>query len=86
MLPDPKGKRRGECLTLNTLESPNDAAASSLSQVLMQGESIHPRYFLSARACQGILNRAAKRGKELPKSLKEALVAQAKSNLEAESQ
>ena len=34
MLLAPKGKRRGECLTLNTSESPNDVAESSLSQVL----------------------------------------------------
>ena len=32
-----------------------------------------PKYRLSARACQGIINRAERRGKELPKELKEAL-------------
>ena len=31
------------------------------------------KYYLSARACLGILRRAEKRGKELPKELKEAL-------------
>jgi hypothetical protein len=34
------------------------------------------RYWLSAKACQGILNRAERRGKELPPELKAALVAQ----------
>jgi hypothetical protein len=40
-------------------------------------ENPHPKYFLSAKACQGILRRAAKRGKELPPMLKEALIRQA---------
>ena len=38
---------------------------------------VQPKYYLSARACQGILNRAEKRGKELPEILKTALVNQA---------
>lgn len=36
-------------------------------------------YSLSRRACEGILNRARKRGRALPKRLEEALVAQASS-------
>lgn len=36
--------------------------------------SIPPRYYLSARACAGILLRAERRGKELPPTLKAALV------------
>ena len=40
-------------------------------------EEPHPKYYLSTKACQGILNRAAKRGKDLPKELKEALIQQA---------
>lgn len=39
---------------------PNDAAACSLSQVLEQ-DSIHAKYFLSAKACAGILRRAEAR-------------------------
>ena len=46
----------GECWTLNSGESPRDAAASSLSQIL-EG-SPHPKYYLSRTACQGILRRA----------------------------
>ena len=34
------------------------------------------RYYLSKKACEGILRRAAKRGKQLPPMLKEALEAQ----------
>lgn len=61
--------------TLNTGASPRDAAASSLSQILEA--SPHPRYYLSRRACLGILRRAAERGKALPPSLEGALMRQA---------
>jgi hypothetical protein len=53
---------------------PNDAAVCSLSQVLETG-SIPQRFFLSAKACAGILRRAEKRGKELPMPLRIALTA-----------
>lgn len=65
----------GECWTLNSGESPRDAAASSLSQILEV--SPHPKYYLSRTACQGILRRAGEMGKELPPQLKEALMVQA---------
>jgi DNA (cytosine-5)-methyltransferase 1 len=52
-------------------ESPREENASRLSQILEA--SPHPKYSLSAKACQGILNRAAKRGKALPKVLRTAL-------------
>ena len=63
---------RGECWTPNTGESPKDAVESSLSAILQ--ESAPEKYFLSARACEGILRRAEKRGKKLPLMLWEALV------------
>ena len=53
-------------------ESPNAAVESHLSQILEANP--HQKYCLSARACQGILNRAERRGKELPPMLKEALL------------
>jgi hypothetical protein len=56
----------------NGLEWPNDAAVCLLSQVLETG-SIPQQYFLSAKACAGILRRAEKRGKKLPEPLKAAL-------------
>jgi hypothetical protein len=59
-------------LTLNTLEFPSGAVASSLSDVSETGE-VPRRYFLSAKACQGILRRAEKRGKALPDASREAL-------------
>ena len=63
-------------------ESPREENASLLSQILE--DSPHPKYSLSGRACTGILKRAAKRGKELPKELKEALENQAKTMMENE--
>ena len=58
---------------LNTLESPNAVVASSLSDVLeTQGEHLK-KYSLSAKAAQGILRRASRRGKNLPKPLQRAL-------------
>jgi len=61
-----------ECLTLNTTEWPSAAVVCSLSDVLEDGPGLQP-YFLSARACAGILRRAAKRGKKLPARLEAAL-------------
>ena len=56
-------------------ESPNAVVESRLSQILE--DTPLPKYYLSEKACQGILNRANRRGKELPKELKEALENQA---------
>jgi hypothetical protein len=63
----------GECLTLSFSESPSSAIECFLPQVLQPPESIPPKYFLSAKACRGILRRAAKRGKTVPEHLREAL-------------
>ena len=48
---------------------------TTLSEVLQS--NVDPKYYLSSRACSGILNRAAARGKELPEVLKKALERQA---------
>ena len=63
---------RGECLTLNTSEFPKDAVESLLSDILETGDHLK-KFFLSPKACLGILRRAEKREKELPLILKEAL-------------
>lgn len=57
---------------LNTGEFPSAVAESTLSQILQ--ENAPEKYYLSARACQGILNRAERRGKKLPLMLVEALM------------
>jgi len=69
---DPGEQSRGGFLTPNISAWPNGAAVCSLSQVLEEG-SIQPRYFLSAKACAGILRRAEARGKTLPDTLLSAL-------------
>ncbi|KUR47569.1 hypothetical protein PST407_02635 [Pseudomonas syringae pv. tomato] len=69
---DPKEQSRGGSWTPNISAWPNDAAVCSLSQVLEQ-TSIPQRYFLSAKACAGILRRAEARGKTLPEQLLSAL-------------
>ena len=61
-----------EFLMLNTSERLNAESGYTLSSTL---EANAPcRYWLSATACEGILRRAEKRGKQLPPMLKEALV------------
>lgn len=64
----------GECMMRNTGESPNAAVESRLSQIL----EVTPqeKYSLSAKACQGILRRAERRGKDLPETLKAVLLMQ----------
>ena len=52
----------------------NGVGESHLSQILE--DSPHQKYSLSAKACQGILNRANRRGKKLPDMLEKALVEQ----------
>ena len=58
-------------------ECPKEENESRLSQILE--ENPLPKYSLSAKACQGILRRAEKRGKELPLMLKKALEKQSAS-------
>lgn len=68
------------CLTLNMSEwtatlapSPNDGSVCSLSDTLEDAGSVPQRFFLSRKACTGILRRAANRGKTLPPLLHAAL-------------
>jgi len=61
-------------LHLNTGEHPREANPTLLSEILE--EETDPKYALSSRACKGILNRANKRGKQLPEILQKALESQ----------
>lgn len=63
---------------------PNGVSESLLSQILV--DTAHPKYSLSAKACKGILNRASRRGKELPKVLKDALESQVRQNLASQAE
>ena len=82
---DPKEQSRGGSWTPNISAWPNGAAVCSLWQVLERG-SIPHRYFLSQKACAGILRRAEKRGKVLPTTLHHALSAVAEGSSEPETQ
>ena len=54
--------------------SRSDDGVCGLSDVLETG-GVPLRYFLSPRACSGILRRAERRGKQLPRQLQAALTA-----------
>ena len=58
-------------------ECPSVVVESRLSQILEDTPPL--KYFLSAKACAGILRRAKRRGKELPPELKLALEMQSQS-------
>ena len=65
-----------ELRTLNTGESRSGGAESHLSWILEEPSpqnSYLKKYFLSRKACQGILNRAERKGKTLPENLRQAL-------------
>ncbi len=62
------------CWTHSGSEWPSAVAVCSLSDVLETGP-LPQRFYLSQKACAGILRRAEKRGKDLPPMLREALEA-----------
>lgn len=62
---------RGEFSMHSFGEYPSVDVESHLSQILE--ECVPEKYYLSAKACQGILRRADRRGKQLPPMLKTAL-------------
>ena len=69
--PETDGLWHGDSLMLNIGESPREESVSLLSQILEV--NVPQKYFLSARACAGILRRAETRGKTLPPALEAAL-------------
>ena len=91
------GLSLGELTTLRTGEKPSETAVqemlsvwgphsvaeeSRLSQILEA--SPLPKYNLTAKACLGILRRAERRGKDLPKLLKAVLIRQSQGALPQE--
>lgn len=50
---------------------PHSAAKESLLSQILE-DNVPEKYYLSARACQGILTRASRRGKRLPELLEAA--------------
>ena len=71
---DPSEPPRGESLMPNIWAWPNeeDVSLSLLSEVLETGH-VPQRYFLSPKACLGIIRRAERRGKSLPIELRKVL-------------
>ena len=63
--------QRGECLTLNFGEYPNVERESTLSEILE--DNVPEKYYLSPKACLGILRRAKAKGRKLPDNLRIAL-------------
>lgn len=63
-------------LTLNCGEKPRIPNPTHLSDILERNSEATRRFMLSAKACEGILRRAERRGKELPSELKQALISQ----------
>lgn len=61
-------------LTLSISECHSGAGVSYLSDILETGD-LPQRFYLSAKACLGILRRAERRGKKLPENLFAALSA-----------
>ena len=79
LLSDETDSSSGACWTRNMCEhdasptlSRKGAVVCSLSSILETGEADR-RFYLTPKACRGILRRAEKRGKELPIALHRAL-------------
>ena len=68
------GLSHGVSETQLTRECHREEEESFLWQILE--ETVQEKYFLSEKACRGILRRSEKRGKTLPKVLKNALMKQ----------
>lgn len=62
----------GDSSTLNIGESPREESVSLLSWILQV--DVPEKYYLSAKACRGILTRASRRGKKLQELLETALL------------
>lgn len=70
--PETDGLWLGDSSMLNIGEFPNAERESLLSWILE--DNVPKKYYLSTRACQGILVRASRRGKPLPDILRQALL------------
>lgn len=70
--PGTDGTWLGDSSTLNIGECPREENGSLLSWILQV--DVPEKYYLSAKACRGILIRASRRGKTLPDLLQTALL------------
>ena len=72
ILPEITSALHGGPLMLQVGEFPREEIESRSSWILE--DNVPQRYYLSARACEGILSRASRRGKALPEILRTALM------------
>ena len=72
---DAKELQRGESSIVNISESPRGGGVSSSLAAVLE-ISTPEKYYLSRKACEGILNRAQKRSQTLPPILEKALIDQ----------
>lgn len=70
--PETDGLWLGDSSTLNIGECPREENGSLLSWILQV--DVPEKYYLSAKACRGILTRASRRGKKLQELLETALL------------
>lgn len=77
----PQAVQLGDSWTLNTGECPSVENVSTLYTILT--ENVPQKYYLSAKACLGILRRAEQRGRTLPEVLETALKQQAQEQQQA---
>lgn len=70
--PGTDGAWLGDSSTLNIGECPREENGSLLSWILQV--DVPEKYYLSAKACRGILTRASRRGKKLQELLETALL------------
>lgn len=70
--PEMDGLWLGDSSTLNIGECPREENGSLLSWILQV--DVPEKYYLSAKACRGILTRASRRGKKLQELLETALL------------
>lgn len=70
--PETDGLWLGDSSTLNIGECPREENVSLLSWILQV--DVPEKYYLSAKACRGILTRASRRGKKLQELLETALL------------
>ena len=62
----------GECLMLSTLEYPSEGAESSSLADVVETQQVQQKYYLTAKAAEGVLRRSNRNGKKLPEQLQEA--------------
>jgi hypothetical protein len=56
---------------LSTLEYPSEGAESSSLADVVETQQVQQKYYLTAKAAEGVLHRSNRNGKKLPEQLQE---------------